>query len=376
MRILILSCGTGGGHNDAGRGLAEALRARGHEAVFLDQYLGLAGSGVDKAVCGAYVETVKRMPTAFRAVYTLGRGVSSTLHAAGMRSPVYWANGALAGQIESVLQKGNFDAVLMPHLFPAETITCLKRAGAEVPLSVAVATDYTCIPFWEETACDLYVVPAAPGCVQDFCRRGVPQEKLVPLGIPAPAAFTPEFDREATRRSLGFAPGRQYILIMGGSMGAGDLGRLMHLLLRRMRPHTELIAMTGSNTALRERLTQEFSHEQAVTILPQVECAAPYMQACDLLFTKPGGLSSTESVLCRIPTILLDPLSQCECANRDTLVQNRCALAPRSDAARAEWGLRLLESPGAAAKMRAAQAAFLPQNPAEAITDLLEARLC
>lgn len=375
MRFLILSCGTGGGHNDAGRGAAEALTARGHEVVFLRDYLSLAGPKVNRAVCGTYVETVKRLPRVFRAVYGIGRGVSTAMHRAELFSPVYWANGAMAGRIASVLQTQPFDAILMPHLFPAETITKMKRAGMALPLTVAIATDYTSIPFWEETSCDWYIVPRCREVVSDFVRRGIPAEKLVPLGIPAPAAFAPSFDKAAIRRSMGLKAGRRYILVMGGSMGTGDLDALLRQLLARICPDTSILVMTGSNTALRDKLSRAYAHEAPILVLPQVSCAAPYMQACDLLFTKPGGLSSTESALCRVPTVLLDALSQCEVANRDTLVRHGCALAPATAAARAEWGLRLLGSAPASAAMRHAQAAFLPQNPAEALADLLEEKL-
>ena len=50
------------------------------------------------------------------------------------------------------------DVLVMPHLYPAETITYMKRKGMKLPLTVAVMTDYTCIPFWEETDCDYYVM--------------------------------------------------------------------------------------------------------------------------------------------------------------------------------------------------------------------------
>ena len=50
--------------------------------------------------------------------------------------------------------------VVMPHLYPAETITYMKsKREWNLPLTVAVMTDYTCIPFWEETECDYYIAP-------------------------------------------------------------------------------------------------------------------------------------------------------------------------------------------------------------------------
>ena len=45
MKVLILSCNTGGGHNSAGAAIAEALEKRGHEAILTD-FLALAGQKV------------------------------------------------------------------------------------------------------------------------------------------------------------------------------------------------------------------------------------------------------------------------------------------------------------------------------------------
>lgn len=38
MEALILSCGTGGGHNSAGKAIMEELRRRNHNAVMLNPY--------------------------------------------------------------------------------------------------------------------------------------------------------------------------------------------------------------------------------------------------------------------------------------------------------------------------------------------------
>ena len=59
IRILILSCNTGGGHNAAGRAVKEIFEKNGDEAVMLD-YLCLAGNKVSKTVGNVYIETVKK----------------------------------------------------------------------------------------------------------------------------------------------------------------------------------------------------------------------------------------------------------------------------------------------------------------------------
>ena len=363
MKVLILSCGTGGGHNDAGRGTAEALKARGHEAVFLNEYLGLAGKRVDQLIYSLYMNTVTRRPELFRAVYGLGRGVSSALHPMGLKSPVYLLNaGKLARALGELIEKERFDAVIMSHLYPAETLTALKRRGRPLPPTIAVATDHTAIPFWEENECDWYIVPDSDTLL-DFEHRGVPREKLVPLGIPAPIAFTPPEDREAVRKALGFEEGKKYILLMSGSMGAGDISGFIYNLRGKMDSAAHLIAVCGKNEPLWERLRLVYGSDPQVTVIGYLQDTARYMQACDLLFTKPGGLTTTESALCRIPTVLLPAISQCEDANRKAFLKARAACQGENDDERIARGLKLLE-PENAARMRRAQKRMLPENPA------------
>ena len=166
MNVLILSCNTGGGHNAAARAVAETFRAHGDEAVVLD-YLKLAGEKVSRTVGNVYVETVKIAPGLFGLLYKIGMLVSRLLR----RSPVYYVNGKMAVYLAAYLKKHPADVIVMPHLYPAETITYMKRKGMKLPLTVAVMTDYTCIPFWEETDCDYYMIPHE-SLIPEIVKRG------------------------------------------------------------------------------------------------------------------------------------------------------------------------------------------------------------
>lgn len=68
---------------------------------------------------------------------------------------------------------------------------------------VAIGTDYTCIPFWEETDCDYYVIPHED-LIDEFAKRGVPREKLLPWGIPVRQNFMKEWDKREARKSVIF----------------------------------------------------------------------------------------------------------------------------------------------------------------------------
>ena len=239
-RVLILSCSTGGGHNAAGHAMQEVFASHGWEALFPD-YLSLAGERVSRMVSDAYIETARRTPRLFGQAYKLGMAVSrySTL------SPVYYANHLMAKYLRAYLNEHPVDAILMPHLYPAETLSWMKRNGEALPATFAIATDYTCIPFWEETDCDRYVIPAAD-LAGEFTGRGLPTEKLLPLGIPVSQAYLAPTPRAEARRRLGLPEEGNCILVMGGSMGAGSLYTLSHCLLEQTKDE-HLVVITGSN---------------------------------------------------------------------------------------------------------------------------------
>ena len=183
MKALILSCNTGGGHNAAGAALKEMLEERGHEAVFLD-YLTLAGKWTSALVGDLYIDVVKKAPRAFGCAYKVGMFVSKT----AKKSPVYYVNSLMAKYLNRYLKEHPVDVVFMPHLYPAETISYMKKKGMPLPLTIAVMTDYTCIPFWEETCCDYYIVPH-PELIDECAKRGIPREKMIPFGIPVSRKF-------------------------------------------------------------------------------------------------------------------------------------------------------------------------------------------
>ena len=180
MRVLILSCNTGEGHNAAGKAVLERVIAEGHEAVMEDIMM-MAGKRTSRIVGGTYVGIVQHMPHFFQLLYKAGSRISSPAR----KSPVYWANTFMAKHLSRYLEENHFDIIVTPHLFPAETMTYMKKHNMLKQKVVAIATDYTCIPFWEETNCDYYILPH-PDLVEEYAEKGIPREKLIPFGIPEP----------------------------------------------------------------------------------------------------------------------------------------------------------------------------------------------
>ncbi|MDD2958735.1 MAG: glycosyltransferase [Lachnospiraceae bacterium] len=348
MKVLILSCNTGGGHNAAGRAMVERIRYEGHEAKLLD-IMSLAGERTSRLVGDVYIKTAKYTPKLFQAAYKAGDLISSSRH----KSPVYLANSRMAGHLWRYLQEHETDILVMPHLFPAETVTYMKKHGMlEIP-AIAVSTDYTCIPFWEETNCDAYVIPH-PDLTAEYRDKGIPEEKLYPLGIPTSMELAPKLEQKEARRQLRLPEDTPLYLIIGGSMGFGKLRELTEALVHSGQEH-DIAVICGSDRKMQEELTREFAGMARVHILGFISEISKWLDACSIVYTKPGGLTSTEALVKQVPIIHTAPIPGCETKNAEFFSSRGMSLAEKSVKMQVEKGKELLYDFAMQDRMKAAQ---------------------
>ena len=285
MKILILSCNTGEGHNSAGKAVMEAALLRGHEVEFMDLML-LGGKTVSHMVGGAYISIVRHIPAFFSLLYKVGGLISSSTR----KSPVYYANSLLAGRLDRYIKEHSFDLILTPHLYAAEVLTCLKHRGLlSVPV-IAIGTDYTCIPFWEETDCDCYIVPQKD-LLGELIHKGLPKKQLFPLGIPVKQAFSTQKKRSLARKLCRLPSDAHVYLVMSGSMGFGKVNLLVAELIRKLEADEYVVVICGNNRRLRQILQTTFGKNPQVRILGFTDHVPAYMDASDVIFSKPGGLA-------------------------------------------------------------------------------------
>ncbi|MBR5855151.1 MAG: hypothetical protein IKY87_05715 [Paludibacteraceae bacterium] len=317
MKILILSCNTGEGHNSCAKALKKAMDRRGIACEIQDT-LALISATLSYRVSNAYVYSTRG--SLFEMVYKLGGFVSNNTDS--RQSLIYSANKLYAERLHHFIIDNGFDIVVCVHLFPAEALTALKRnAQLQIP-TYFVMTDYTCIPFLPETDLDYYIIPHEH-LIEEFAERGIPREKIIPIGIPVDEQlFTtrqPQLRaRHKIAQQMGWkisdATGHWYLL-MSGSMGFGNLSELVEQLLQAIRPEDRVICICGRNEEMHHSLQEVFADNPQLLVLGFTDQVSLLMDASNVIFTKPGGVTSTEAIVKHIPLIHTVPIPGLEDRN-------------------------------------------------------------
>ena len=80
-------------------------------------------------------------------------------------------------------------------------------------------------------------------------------------------------------------------------MGAGDLEKLTGQFLKTRQEGEVFIVVCGNNKKMFQKMKKKYKEQECIVLVGQTRQMEVYMKACDMVYTKPGGLPSTE-LLC------------------------------------------------------------------------------
>ncbi len=368
MEALILSCSTGGGHNCAGLAIKEELEKRGHNAVMIDPY-SLVGRNLDKKVGNCYVTIAQRSPRLFGVIYKMG----DVYRKFPFHSPVYDVNKLMRRKMEKYLSSHSFDVILMPHVFPGEILTYMKDRGLTVPKLIFISTDYTCIPFTEETKCDYYIT-SSQELVGEYIFRGIERDKLVHAGIPVRGDFNKDITCEQAKATLGLDIDKKYLLLSGGSMGAGIIEQSIVEIKKFLDKNLDyrLIVACGSNAKLMKKLQAKYGDCVLIKLISSTDKFAYYLKACEVFISKPGGLSSTEAAVTNTPLIHIAPIPGCEDKNMKFFSDHNMSIAVGNNLSKLIPAIIKATEPQFREEMIKSQKEYINPNAAKDICDLAE----
>lgn len=319
MRLLILSCNTGEGHNSAAKAIKEQFVKQNAECDIKDA-LAFWSPEKSKLISKGHVFIYRNMPKLFGVSY---RFEENHPPKNGDESLIYELVTKGCDSLSEFLAENSYDAIICTHVFSAMMVTELKRRCKVSLPCYFVATDYTCSPGVNQTSMDAYFIPHKR-LIPEFAENGLPVSKLIPSGIPVRSAFYKKTDKDEARRTLGLPESRKTVLLMCGSMGCGPIKSLAEELPEYMPASSTLVIICGSNVKLFKLLTKK-QLPQNCHVIGFTNKMPLYMDAADLILTKPGGLSTTEAAVKALPMLFINAVPGCETRNIEFFLNNGCA---------------------------------------------------
>ena len=317
MKVLILSCNTGEGHNSAANAICSYLVSSGMECTIKDT-LTFLGKKASERVSDLYIYSTQS--NLFGHIYQIGNTFNEVFER--LKSPVYLWNSTYSRKLETYIQSNGFDAIICVHLFPALAISSIRAKGHCLIPAIFIMTDYTSIPFLNESEMDYYVIPHEH-LIEEFVLNGIPRNKIRPYGIPISDTFFTRAPKTESRLRIAETFGwtvplhNNWFLIMSGSMGFGDIQEIIDEIMLQSSERPEIIAVCGRNEDMLENMMKDNRDHNNVHPIGFTKNISMLMDACDVLFTKPGGISSTEAISKGIPLIHTAPIPGCETRNAE-----------------------------------------------------------
>ena len=366
MRVLILSCDTGGGHNACARAIQEAFLERGCHCDVADS-VQFVSEKLSKFMSWGHTTMYRHIPGLFRFGYGFAEKHPSMLHD---EAAVYKLLTGGTEQLYAYLREGKYDTVICTHVFSG---LLLRQTTKEHPLQLKTAfvgTDYTCSPGTGRSELDHYFIPSG-SLTAEFIAQGVPSGKIIPSGIPVRKEFYEQGDKAEAKQKFGIDPNHAHLLMMCGSMGCGPLEKLTKLLSSSMDETMELSIVCGTNTKLQGELTEEFGELPNVHIHGFVKDMACLMDSADLYLTKPGGLSTTEAAAKMLPMVFIDAVAGCEEYNLNYFVSLGGAVTADSSEELAQLCLNLMSNSNQLNQLQAAMEMLPRQKAAQFICETM-----
>ncbi|MBO7405461.1 MAG: galactosyldiacylglycerol synthase [Clostridia bacterium] len=368
MNFLILSVTAGEGHNSTARAIRTALEAQEADAEILDT-LEYVSPELAKVIADGYLMVTERAQGAYRIGYRL----AETRRAGEKLDAMQLATNALSKELVEYIRSDRFDAVVFTHPFAGMMCSTMKRRGLISNRTVGILTDFTFHPFWEDCTANDYVVTPDRLLLPQARRKGFRDEQILPFGIPINPKFSERVPAEDARRQVGLDPALPTFLVMGGSMGYGNMGVLVSKIASLdVERDFQIIAVAGRNeeakTAL-GRLAEKSSRRILVTGF--VDYVSLLMDAADCIITKPGGLTTSESLAKNLPMIIVNPIPGQEERNTEFLLNNGCAMATTKTAPIEECIYQLLMSDVRLEAMKSCIAGVAKPHATEDLTKFL-----
>ena len=210
------------------------------------------------------------------------------------------------------------DVIINTHFLGLKIVSHLrsKLALFQIPQVTAV-TDFDVHAYWALGQCEQFFV-ARDECRHALCQMGIDAKKVQILGMPIVRAFKNIRPKAKCVKDLGLNPRLPIILLMSGG---DDIFETYDNLLR-MKTGCQIAVICGRQDDIRAELRKvEVPNQHKVKLEGFTTVMHEYLQCADIIITKPGGLTTAESLATGTAIAVFHSLPGQELRNADMILE-------------------------------------------------------
>ena len=326
MKVIIFYASYGGGHLNAAKSIQECILNNYKEIdVELIDCMKYVNITIEKITTAAYREMAKKAPWAWGRIYADSQ--KGPLAHISSRS-----NKIMAIKLLKLLREKNPDLIISTHPFGSQMCSYLKRKNKIHAKIATIMTDFAPHDQWlvGSDFTDYFFV--AHKKMKDYLiSKNIDERKIFDTGIPISNRFLVDYDKNSILKELEFHDNKKTILFFGG--GEFGLGKTRTVEIFecfvKLFKNTQIIAISGKNEKMRnafEKIVEENNRTDSIRVFEYTKQVPEFMSISDLVVTKPGGLTTSESLASNLPMVIINPIPGQEEENAEFLEENGIAI--------------------------------------------------
>ena len=308
MKIVIFYASYGGGHLNAAKSINDYLLNNYHNVdVELIDCMKYINKTIEKMTTTAYNEMAKKMPWAWGRIYSDSQ--KGPLAHITSRS-----NKILAIKLLRLLREKKPDLIISTHPFGSQMCSYLKRKGKISAKIATILTDFAPHDQWliGSDFTDFYFV-AHDKMKKYLISKEIDENKVFDTGIPLSMRFLKKYDKHEILSELNLQNDKKNILFFaGGEMGLGKTKTIeIFEAFVKYCSDMQILAIAGKNEKMKsafQKIIDKYNRNNDIILFDYTSKVPELMSISDLVVTKPGGLTTTESLASHLPMVIINPI--------------------------------------------------------------------
>ncbi len=324
LKVLVVSVKAGAGHLKAAEAVEAAFKKYQPDVKIKNVDLLDYSNELIKYLYGKmYLDVVKAFPELYAYSYKHYESSKKFI------KPRFLIDKFNFSDLFEMVEEFNPDVIVATHFISGAVLENYRRKKKKEFKMAVTLTDYEFHPVWLVSNVDLYFT-ATEEVKSSLLFYGIPAEKIMASGIPIHPKFSEGKDRKRLFQKYGLNDQSPVILISAGSFGVTPLGEVIGD-FGTIKEEFQIMVVCGNNAELKTELeTKQKSEPRLKKVFGFVDFMDELMALSDLLITKPGGITVSESIAVGLPMILIEPIPGQEEANADYLVEQGAGVKARN----------------------------------------------